>query len=710
MMKKSTLFIALAFLFRVFSADAQTTRWYSYADYAYYQSIFYGDNAEYTALPIWNDTSAKYGYMVSGSPAYAHVGFTSVGLSFAPRLSTWNDVSTYGATIKVGPNDAYTIDSVRLFGSYLRNNSKLAPKDTIKLAFVYGDGSGTTNLQTATLLGTPYGSSVSFLEMTHDSINNIAGKSIGSSINPYRQNIILSSTDTATSYVKSFALASSFTVPAGNCASMSLTFKSGDASYVPNDTIIYASGTHKYGAFSPYIQYNVLYTGGAVDYAILNPIDSNVGYFKDAKSSPTGWSGLYIPTWSWTSGGGPSILQTPMIDYHITCPTCDLSDTIAGTPTVCVSATTPLTIGYTGGAWTSGATAKATVSSSGVVSGVAAGTANITYTLSGHKSVVTVTVLPLPSAGGIVGPGALCGTSFGTYTISGGSPGGAWTSSNTTVLDASPGGGSVHAVGVGAAVLSYTVTNSCGTAYAIRSINVYPSTAGTILGPTTVCQGATITLSNIVTSGTWTSTATGVATVDPATGVVTGVSGGTASIVYSVLDACSTITSTSAAITVQGLPDAGSLSGNNTVCVDSGIMLTPSVSGGSWLAENGHAVVVLGVVVGVSAGVDPIYYIVTNSCGNDTVIYNVTVGDCVNGVDNVPSLQDISIYPNPAQTKITITSSSVISSVTISNMVGQELVVNKYTDKTVTIGLEQLPAGIYMVKVNNAKVYKVIKQ
>jgi len=73
-------------------------------------------------------------------------------------------------------------------------------------------------------------------------------------------------------------------------------------------------------------------------------------------------------------------------------------------------------------------------------------------------------------------------------------------------------------------------------------------------------------------------------------------------------------------------------------------------------------------------------------------------------------LQDISIYPNPAQTKITITSSSVISSVTISNMVGQELVVNKYTDKTVTIGLEQLPAGIYMVKVNNAKVYKVIKQ
>lgn len=128
------------------------------------------------------------------------------------------------------------------------------------------------------------------------------------------------------------------------------------------------------------------------------------------------------------------------------------------------------------------------------------------------------------------------------------------------------------------------------------------------------------------------------------------------------------------------------------------------------MAENSHAVVVLGVVVGVSAGVDPIYYIVTNSCGSDTAIYNVTVGDCVNAVDNVPSLQDINIYPNPAQTNITISSSAVISSVTISNMVGQELVANKYTDRAVTIGLEQLPAGIYMVKVNNAKVYKIIKQ
>lgn len=713
-MKRSTLFFALALLFRALSADAQITRWYSYADYQYYQSVYvYSQDVGIFYLPLWNDTSAKYGYLDAlGATQYSHVNFMSVGMSFAPRLSTWNDVSLYGATIKVGPNDNYVIDSVRLHGTYLRNNAKLSPKDTIKLAFVYGNGTSTSNLTAGALSGGgPYGTAP-FIDMSYDSINNVGTKSISGPVAAYRQDIILSSTDTATDYNKAFAVnsTSGFSVPFGNCAGMSLSFKSGDATYVPNDTIIYASGARKYGSFAPYVQYNALYTGGPIDYAVYDPVDSNVGYFKDAKSGPTGWSGFYVPTWAWTSGGGPSSVQYPMIDFHITCPTCDLSDTIAGTPTVCVSATTSLSIGYTGGAWTSGATAKATVSSSGVVSGIAPGTANITYTLSGHKSVVTVTVLPLPSAGAIIGPGALCGTSFGTYTISGGSSGGTWTSSNTAVLDAGTGGSSVHAIGVGAAVLSYTVTNSCGTAYATRSINVYPSTAGTILGPSTVCQGATITLSNIVTSGTWTSSATSVATVDPVTGVVTGVSGGTATIVYGVLDACSSITSTSATITVQGLPDAGSLSGSNTVCVDSGIMLTPSISGGSWVAENSHAVVVLGVVVGVSAGVDPIYYIVTNSCGSDTAIYNVTVGDCVNAVDNVPSLQDINIYPNPAQTNITISSSAVISSVTISNMVGQELVANKYTDRAVTIGLEQLPAGIYMVKVNNAKVYKIIKQ
>ncbi len=716
MMKRSTLFFVLVLLFRALSADAQTTRWYSYADYQYYQSVYvYGQDVGIYYMPMWNDTSAKYGFINSSSlPEYTHVSNISAGMAFAPRLSTWNDVTYYGATIKVGPTDIYTIDSVRLHGTYLRNNSKLIPKDTIKLGFVYGDGSTSTssNILNRSLSSGPYGPAP-FIDMVHDSIKNVAGKAPLSSINPYMQNIILASTDTATVYNKAFAVngTTGFSVPAGNFAAMSLTFKSGDASYTPNDTIIYASGARKYGSFAPYVQYNARYTGGPVDYAVYDPVDSNVGYFKDAKSSPFGWAGLYVPTWAWTSGGGlPSAQQYPYIDFHITCPACDLSDTIAGTPTVCVSATTSLSIGYTGGAWTSKKPSVATVTSLGVVSGVAPGIDTIVYTLSGHKAIVVVTVLPLPSAGIIVGPGALCGTSFGTYTISGGSPGGVWTSSNTTVLDASGGGSSIHAVGVGVAVLSYAVTTACGTAYATKSINVFPSTAGTILGPTTVCQGATIALSNIVTSGTWTSTATGVATVDPVTGVVTGVGAGTSSIVYSVLDMCSTITSTSVTITVQGLPDAGSLSGNNTVCVDSGIMLTPSISGGSWVAENSHAVVVLGVVVGVSAGVDPIYYIVTNSCGSDTAIYNVTVGDCVNAVDNVPSLQDINIYPNPAQTNITISSSAVISSVTISNMVGQELIANKYTDRAVTIGLEPLPAGIYMVKVNNAKVYKILKQ
>src|SRR4051812_27211876 len=62
---------------------------------------------------------------------------------------------------------------------------------------------------------------------------------------------------------------------------------------------------------------------------------------------------------------------------------------------------------------------------------------------------------------------------------------------------------------------------------------------GIISGPSAVCVTGTVTLADAIPGGVWSSSASGIASVDPA-GVVTGVAGGTATISYTVTDTCGT--------------------------------------------------------------------------------------------------------------------------------------------------------------------------
>ncbi len=74
------------------------------------------------------------------------------------------------------------------------------------------------------------------------------------------------------------------------------------------------------------------------------------------------------------------------------------SPIITGTPNVCVGSTTQLTGSPTPGSWVSSNVAVATVSNSGLVTGIAVGTTTITYTDSnGCKQTATITVNPKPS-------------------------------------------------------------------------------------------------------------------------------------------------------------------------------------------------------------------------------------------------------------------------------------------------------------------------
>ena len=67
--------------------------------------------------------------------------------------------------------------------------------------------------------------------------------------------------------------------------------------------------------------------------------------------------------------------------------------------------------------------------------------------------------------------------------------------------------------------------------------------AGTIIGSATVTVSSTISLSNAATTGTWSSSASSIATVG-STGIVTGVTTGTAIISYTVNNSCGTVVAT----------------------------------------------------------------------------------------------------------------------------------------------------------------------
>ncbi len=307
-------------------------------------------------------------------------------------------------------------------------------------------------------------------------------------------------------------------------------------------------------------------------------------------------------------------------------------------PTVCVGGVATLTNTVPGGTWSSGNLAVVTVgSSTGVVSGVALGTAVVSYSIGSCFATTIVTVNSLPAAGTITGPAVICVTTTGAYSNP--TPGGVWSTANGNASITA--GGVATGVSAGLDTIRYSVTNACGTSVASFAVTVNPlSSAGTITGPTSVCVSGLITLSASVPGGVWSSSNTN-ATVGSISGVVTGVLPGRDTITYTVSSVCG-VASTSRVVTINALPTAGSITGPLTVCVGATITLTGTVAGGTWSAANGNATIntTTGLVTGVTAGTNIITYTVSNSCGTATTTRGLTVNPLPNagtisGADSV---------------------------------------------------------------------------
>ena len=372
---------------------------------------------------------------------------------------------------------------------------------------------------------------------------------------------------------------------------------------------------------------------GATDTSYAASITSGTTYFRFMDSCTASSSAGY------SAGIGLRVITAPVVSP------------ISGTTVVCpgAAATVTLSDATTGGTWSSLHTTIATVgSTTGVVTGVAAGADTIRYTVTNMCGTTyvsdTIRVNPAPVASAISGLASVCPGDSVTLTET--AVGGTWSASNTNVT--------INAHGVvtgetaGLDTISYSVTNSCGTATATYVITVNPAPdAGVITGLSSVCATSSIILSSTVSGGTW-SISNGNASISGTT--VTGVMPGLDTVSYTRVSTCGSATATFV-VTVNPLPNAGTITGTDTaVCPGVTITLVDTASGGTWSSSNALATVSsTGIVTGVTAGADTITYSVTTVCGTAstsqpiTVLARATVGS-ISGVTVVCEASSITLH------------------------------------------------------------------
>ena len=312
-----------------------------------------------------------------------------------------------------------------------------------------------------------------------------------------------------------------------------------------------------------------------------------------------------------------------------------------------------------------------------------------------------------PSVTSITGGSSVC--TSGALILTDSTTSGSWSSvypSLATITSS----GVVTGLSAGIDTIKYSITNSCGTTVVTKVVAVNPLPyASSISGAAMVCVGSTIALTDTVSGGTWSSVYLSLATVN-LSGVVTGLSAGIDTIKYSVTNGCGTATA-GYAITVNGAPGAGVISGPDTVCLNDTIVLTSSVSGGTWIATNAHALVSgTGATAGLAIGADTILYSVTGPCGADTAMKTVYVSGCSTEVRNAALAERTKIFPNPAGDYVIVESAEPVNIVNIYNLLGQRVYAETTNRHQLRINISNLLTGLYVLEVNAAEKIKLIKQ
>ena len=227
---------------------------------------------------------------------------------------------------------------------------------------------------------------------------------------------------------------------------------------------------------------------------------------------------------------------------------------------------------------------------------------------------ILITTLSFGQAGTITGPSAMCSTDMVTMTDT--TVGGVWSISPSVVATISS-SGVVVAVTAGVATVSYSLSGYVATH--VITVNPMPTP---ISGPATDCAGSTATYTSSTGGGTWSVSSTAIASINPASGVLLGITPGIDLISYTIGGGCSsafTVTINAASTPIYGVTSA---------CVGSTASLADATPGGTWSSSNpiiASVDPVTGIVTANSPGTATISYTATSACGSGTATILFTV-------------------------------------------------------------------------------------
>ncbi len=286
-----------------------------------------------------------------------------------------------------------------------------------------------------------------------------------------------------------------------------------------------------------------------------------------------------------------------------------LPASITGVPPggLCAGTSATLSCATAGGTWSSSNLSVGTVSTSGAVLGLSAGTTNIYYTIiTGCATFATVTVNPLPAP--ITGASAVCAgnsTSMTDVTV-----GGTWYSTATTVATVGV-TGSVTGMAAGSANIVYQLPTGCNT---IKPVTVNPLPA-VISGTYNMCTGSVATMSTTPAGGLWSTTTPAIISIGTSSGTVNALTSGIGTMVYT-LPATGCITSRN--VTINATP--GPITGMAAVCPGGTLTLSNAVGGGVWLSDT-TTVATVGTgtgstttLTGITGGTANISYVIGGIC------------------------------------------------------------------------------------------------
>jgi gliding motility-associated-like protein len=270
---------------------------------------------------------------------------------------------------------------------------------------------------------------------------------------------------------------------------------------------------------------------------------------------------------------------------------------ITGVDILCATSSSQLGSTTSGGVWNSSNTGIASINATGLLQGLSAGTASISYTITNPSGCaittskfITVTALPTKpsiSAGGVT---SFCAPGSVVLNSSAGI-GNQWFKNGVAIA------GETNSSYIANSSGTYTLVstqNNCASILSnaiVVSANLTPSLSP-ISGPDTLCATNSAQLVNTISGGIWASNNPNVIVVD-GNGLIQGLSAGTATISYTVTNTSGCSTTVLKTVSITALPPKQIISaaGPTSFCLPGSVELNSSETFGNQWFKNGVAII-----------------------------------------------------------------------------------------------------------------------